>query len=285
MEYVGYYNGEIAPLEELKIPALDRAVYFGDGCYEATTFTNNTIFAIKDHLERFYRSCKLLKIDFNMSADALAIEMQRCIDASELDHGLLYWQCSRGTYFRMHAFPPKQVKPNLFMFTSPYELESPDLKYRLISLVDDRYLYCNVKTLNLIPNVMAAQRCKEADCDEVVFHRDGRVTEGAHSNILMLKDGVLHAPPRDKYILPGITLKHLLMLARELDIPVIEEPFTLEKLKSADEVIVSSSGAFCITASSINGEAVGGKDPRTVDLLQKAYERYYAQEILKHSKP
>ena len=64
MEYVGYYNGEIAPLEELKIPALDRAVYFGDGCYEATTFTNNTIFAIEDHLERFYRSCKLLKIDF-----------------------------------------------------------------------------------------------------------------------------------------------------------------------------------------------------------------------------
>ena len=279
MKNVGYYNGEMGPLETLKVPALDRAFYFGDGCYEASTFSNNIIFALKEHLERFYQSCRLLKIDFDMAADDLAIELQRCVDANELDSGLVYWQCSRGTYFRMHAVPPAEVKPNLFIYTSPYEMTPPDTTFKLISMVDDRYLLCNIKTLNLIPNVLAAERCREAGCDEVVFHKDGRVTEGAHSNILMLKDHILHAPPQDRYILPGITLNHLLMLAEDVGIEVKEDPFTLEDLMEADEIIVSSSGAFCIPASSIDGVSVGGKDRRSLAMLQNAYETYYAKEV------
>ena len=277
MQNVGYYNGEIGALETLKGPALDRAFYFGDGCYEASTFTNNVIVALEEHLTRFYQSCQLLQIPFDMPADDLAIELQRCIDANELDSGIVYWQCSRGTYFRMHAFPPSDVKPNLFIYTSPYEMTPPASSFNLISMVDDRYLLCNIKTLNLIPNVLAAERCREAGCDEVVFHKDGRVTEGAHSNILMLKDRVLHAPPQDRYILPGITLNHLLMLARDIGLEVREDPFTLDDLMDADEVIVSSSGAFCIPASSIDGVPVGGRDKQTLDQLQNAYEVYYAK--------
>ena len=85
MKYVGYYNGEIGPLEEMKIPMLDRAVYFGDGCYDATTFANNNIFAADDHLDRFYNSCKLLEIPFEMSREELRAELQKCIDANEID--------------------------------------------------------------------------------------------------------------------------------------------------------------------------------------------------------
>ena len=84
MKYVGYYNGEIGPLEEMKIPMLDRAVYFGDGCYDATTFANNNIFAADDHLDRFYNSCKLLEIPFEMSREELRAELQKCIDANEI---------------------------------------------------------------------------------------------------------------------------------------------------------------------------------------------------------
>ena len=82
MKYVGYYNGEIGPLEKMKIPMLDRAVYFGDGCYDATTFANNNIFAADDHLDRFYNSCKLLEIPFEMSREELRAELQKCIDAN-----------------------------------------------------------------------------------------------------------------------------------------------------------------------------------------------------------
>ena len=271
MKHVGYYNGEIGPLEEMKIPMLDRAVYFGDGCYDAAMFSNNRIFSLEDHLDRFYNSCRLLEIPFNMEREALTKELQKCIDANELSEGMIYWQCSRGTYYRSHNFPPETVKPNLMIFTVPDEIVPMDTTYKLISMEDTRFLHCNIKTLNLIPSVIAYQRCIEAGCQETLFHRQGRVTECAHSNVLILKDGTLHTPPRDNLILPGITLKHLIILAKENNIPVIEAPFSMDELKNADEVIISNSGAFCIRADELDGKPIGGKDPKTLKILQDAY--------------
>ena len=271
MKHIGYYNGEIGPLEEMKIPMLDRAVYFGDGCYDAAMFSNNRIFALEDHLDRFYNSCRLLEIPFDMEREALTKELQKCIDANELSEGMIYWQCSRGTYYRSHNFPPETVKPNLMIFTVPDEIVPMDTTYKLISMEDTRFLHCNIKTLNLIQSVIAYQRCIEAGCKETLFHRQGRVTECAHSNVLILKDGTLHTPPRDNLILPGITLKHLIILAKENNIPVIEAPFSMDELKNADEVIISNSGAFCIRADELDGKLIGGKDPKTLKILQDAY--------------
>ena len=271
MKHVGYYNGEIGPLEEMKIPMLDRAVYFGDGCYDAAMFSNNRIFALEDHLDRFYNSCRLLEIPFDIEREALTKELQKCIDANELSEGMIYWQCSRGTYYRSHNFPPETVKPNLMIFTVPDEIVPMDTTYKLISMEDTRFLHCNIKTLNLIPSVIAYQRCIEAGCQETLFHRQGRVTECAHSNVLILKDGTLHTPPRDNLILPGITLKHLIILAKENNIPVIEAPFSMDELKNADEVIISNSGAFCIRADELDGKPIGGKDPKTLKILQDSY--------------
>ncbi|MGI6053276.1 MAG: aminotransferase class IV [Clostridium sp.] len=279
MKQVGYYNGEIGALEEMKIPMLDRAVYFGDGCYDATTFANNHIFAADDHMDRFYNSCRLLEIPFSMSREELRAELQKCIDANELDHGMLYWQCSRGTAPRAHNFPPEHVKPNLMIFTVPCELIPFDQTFRLISMEDTRFLHCNIKTLNLIPSVIAYQRCIEAGCQETVFHRGERVTECAHSNVLILKDGVLCTPPRDNLILPGITLKHLLELAAANGIPTREEPFTMDELRAADEVIISSSGGLCIRADELDGQSIGGRDPKTLKILQDAYADFYARDV------
>lgn len=278
MKCVGYYNGEIGPLEEMKIPMLDRAVYFGDGCYDATTFAHNHIFAAKDHLDRFYNSCRLLEIPFTMSREELTAALQQCIDANDSDHGMLYWQCSRGTGPRSHNFPGPEVKPNLMIFTVPYELIPMDRTFRLISMEDTRFLHCNIKTLNLIPSVIAYQRCIEAGCQETVFHRGNRVTECAHSNILIIKDGVLCTPPRDNLILPGISLKHLLELAEQEGIPTSEAPFTMDELKNADEVIISSSGGLCVQAVELNGTPIGGKDPVTLQKLQQAYADYYEKD-------
>ena len=281
MKYVGYYNGEIGPLEEMKIPMLDRAVYFGDGCYDATTFANNNIFAADDHLDRFYNSCKLLEIPFEMSREELRAELQKCIDANEIDHGMLYWQCSRGTTYRGHQFPPATVKPNLMIFTVPCDLIPFDKTFRLISMEDTRFLHCNIKTLNLIPNCMAMQQAVEAGCDEVVFHRGDRVTEGAHSGLAILKDGVFCTPPADNLILPSITRKHFLTLCDKLGVPTRIAPFTVDELKNADEVMILSTGTHCVGACELDGKPLGGKDPALLDKLQKAYQQWFDEETAK----
>ena len=277
MKYVGYYNGEIGPLEEMKIPILDRAVYFGDGCYDATTFANNNIFAADDHLDRFYNSCKLLEIPFEMSREELRAELQKCIDANEIDHGMLYWQCSRGTTYRGHQFPPATVKPNLMIFTVPCDLIPFDKTFRLISMEDTRFLHCNIKTLNLIPNCMAMQRAVEADCDEVVFHRGDRVTEGAHSSLAIIRDGVFCTPPADELILPSITRKHFLELCSRLGIPSRIAPFTVDELLTADEIMILSTGSHCIAVCEVDGRPVGGKAPALLSRMQQAYQQEFLE--------
>ena len=146
---------------------------------------------------------------------------------------------------------------------------------------DHRFNLCNIKTLNLIPSVLANQRAAERGCDEAVLHRGSRVTECAHSNISILKDGVLRTAPTDELILPGITRKHLLALAKEHGIPTLEEPFSMVELMNADEVIVTSSSALCMKVETIDGIPVGGKDPHRLKVLQDAYLEKFQRETAK----
>lgn len=272
MERVGYYNGEIAPVEELRVPVLDRAYYFGDGVYDATSVANGRPFALEEHLDRFYNSCRLLEIPFSMPREELTGELMKVVDKFDGAHGLLYWQASRGTAYRGHKYPEGDVKPNLMIMLNPIQPAPMSQKVKLITMEDTRYFHCNIKTLNLIPNVMAAQKAEAMGCDEAVFHRGERVTECAHSNVSIIKDGVLRTAPCDNLILPGITRRHMIELAHELGIPVLEEAFTVEELFAADEVIVSRSGALCHAAESIDGKEVGGKAPEILDRLYRAYD-------------
>ena len=268
---VGYYSGEMGPLEEMKVPMGDRALYFGDGIYEATCVANRVPFALDDHLDRMYNSLRLLEIPFQKDRAWMKAELQKVIDAAE-DSPIhfLYWQISRGVCPRNHPFP-KDVEPTLMAYVKPHTMKSMDKPYKLISLEDNRFKLCNIKTLNLIPSVLANQRAVERGCDEAVLHRGSRVTECAHSNISILKDGVLQTAPTDELILPGITRKHLLALAKELGIPTLEKPFSMVELMNADEVIVTSSSALCMKAASIDRIPVGGKDPQRLHALQNAY--------------
>ena len=276
---VGYYNGEMGPLEEMKVPMGDRALYFGDGIYEATCVANRVPFALDDHLDRMYNSLRLLEIPFRRDRDWVRGELQRVIDAAEdAPVHLLYWQISRGNCPRSHPFPPKEVEPALMITIRPHQMKSMDRPYRLISLEDNRFKLCNIKTLNLIPSVLANQRAVERGCDEAVLHRGTRVTECAHSNISLLKDGVLRTAPTDELILPGITRKHLLALAREHGIPVEETPFSMVELMNADEAIVTSSSALCMRVESIDGIPVGGRDQERLKLLQAAYWEKFQRE-------
>ena len=276
MKYVGYYNGEFGPLEEMKVPMTDRALYFGDGCYDATYAVNHIPFALEDHLDRFYNSCRLLEIPFDMPREELRDLLCQAAAMADGDEShMVYWQASRGSGLRNHLFPEPGVKPNLMITVRPIPMKPLDKPFRLISMEDQRFYYCNLKTLNLIPRVLANPRAFERGCDEVVFHRGSRVTECAHSNILMLSGGALCTPPADELILPGITRKHLMELAQENGIPVKVAPFSMVELMNADEVIVTSSGALCMRVESIDGIPVGGRDPEHMAALQAAYRRKF----------
>ena len=275
---VGYYNGKIGPLEEMTVPMGDRALYFGDGIYEATCVANRVPFALDDHLDRMYNSLRLLEIPFKMDRDTVKAELQKVIDAAEESPiHFLYWQISRGVAPRNHVFP-QSVEPTFMAFVKPHTMKSMDKPYKLISLEDNRFKLCNIKTLNLIPSVLANQRAAEQGCDEAVLHRGSRVTECAHSNISILKDGVLQTAPTDELILPGITRKHLLALAKEHGMEVLEKPFSMVELMNADEIMVTSSSALCMKVESIDGIPVGGKDQTRLKLLQDAYLAKFQRE-------
>lgn len=275
MEYVGYYNGETGPLEELKVPMLDRAVFFGDCCYDMATFRNRRAFALKDHLNRFYSSCRQLDIHVDLTMEKLAAEIQRCIDLSDSDRGSIYWQASRGTKLRSFAYGSEPLKANLLMYAGPAELEPDGKVYHLRSREDTRFLHCNIKTTNLIPAVMYSQQAYEEGCQESILHRNGTVTECAHSNVVFLKDGELWVRQQDNLILPGVTMNILIGLAKQLNVPVRTGTFTLDELREADEIIITSTGVPCVQGVTLDHKPVGGKAPELLKKLQTVYMDFY----------
>jgi D-alanine transaminase len=137
---------------------------------------------------------------------------------------------------------------------------------------DKRFYYCNIKTINLLPAVLANQKAEEAGCDETIFHRGERVTECSHSNVHIIKDGKLKTAPCDELILPGITRAHILGICKREGIEVIEEPFTLSEMMEADEVFFSSSSALTCRVKEIDGVPVGMKDEATFARIRDGYQ-------------
>ena len=270
MKNVAYYNGRIAPLEELMIPANDRAVYFGDGVYDATYAVGRVIFAVDEHIERFMNSCRMLMIDPQITREELKKTLYMLVDLADDDDTCIYWQASRATAPRAHVFP-EEPKTNLLVTVRPFKLADTTKRMKLITTEDNRYYLCNIKTINLLPNVLASEKAKRAGCNEAVFIRDGYVTECSHCNISILKNGVFKTAPLNNLILPGITRAHIIALCKELSIPVVEEAFTKEELMDADEVIISSSSVHGAAACEIDGIAVGGKDTETFEKIRLAY--------------
>lgn len=271
MDKIGYYNGKIGCLEDMTIPMNDRVVYFGDGVYDACMAANHIIYALQAHIDRFYNSFSKLEIPFSKTKEELKNILQSVVDQADSSGGLLvYWQTTRGTGLRNHIFPNRDVPANLLITVYPAPFKSMEFKYKLATVEDTRHLHCDIKTLNLLPNVIASQRAKELGCQEAVFHRGATVTECAHSNVSIIKDGVLRTAPLNNQILPGTSRLRLIEIARRLDIPVDETAFTIYEMFDADEVVVTSSSAFCNAASEIDGKKVGGRSQKILTALQNA---------------
>ena len=284
---LGYYNGKYDVIEKMTVPMTDRVCWFGDGIYEATPARNGIIYCLDEHIERFYNSAAFVEINIPYTKEELKkllCEMVSKVDVSNTNgEALLYWQMTRGADVpRNHIFP--DCPPRLWITVTPRKLPDVYRKIKAITHEDIRFFMCNVKTLCLLPNVLASEKASKAGADECVQYRaeangiKKRVTEGAHSNVHCIKDGILYTAPLDNLILPGIARKNIIQACNKLGIPVKEEPFSLDFLRSADEILFSSSSNICIVATEIDGERVGGK---ATELLKRLQDALFEDYLLK----
>ena len=239
MKNLGYYNGTYDEIEKMQIPMLDRVCWFGDGIYDATYAHNHKIFDLPAHLDRFYNSAKLL--DINMPIDRTSLEnlLQNLVNKVDSGDQFVYMQITRGLGLREHVYED-DIKANLWITLTPEHISDTYKPIDVITFEDKRFHYCNVKTLNLIPSCLAATSAKKAGCKEAIFHRGNIVTECAHSN------------------------------AKKLGYKTEEREYTLDELKNADEVVIHSTGSFCIPVKTVDGITVGGKAPEMLKNIQDA---------------
>ena len=269
MKDLGYYNGKYDRIENMYVPMNDRACFFGDGIFEVAYARNHKIYALSEHLDRMYDSAAMLGYNMPITKDefaSLLYELSLKVDSPDQ---LIYWQVSRGTEMRSHA-PQSELTANLWVTIREKVMMPPYESAKLITFPDTRFFHCNMKTLNLLPTVMASIAAKDAGADEAIFHRNGMVTECAHSNLCIIrKDGAVQTAPADKLILPGVTRAHMIRACAELGVRCIEENFTLEEMMNAAEVVIVTSGAQFRPVKEIDGQSVGGGAPALVAALQE----------------
>jgi len=266
MENLGYYNGTFGSLEEMTVPMNDRGCYFGDGVYDATYARNYMIFTLDEHVDRFFDSAALIGMQLAQTKHELKSILNDMLCKMDTGENFVYWQATRGTALRGHAFP-EGARPNLWVMIRPVDVVPLNTRVKLITVEDTRYLHCNIKTLNLLPNCMASEKARLAGADEVIFHRSGRVTECAKSNCHIIEDGAFITAPTDHLILPGVARAHLIKACRALGIPVEERPYTVDDVFAADEVMISSAGSFGLVAEAVDGKPVGGRAPEIIAKL------------------
>lgn len=276
MKNVAYYNGAVGELTELSVPFCDRVCFFGDGVYDATYARNKKVFTLVEHVDRFFYSAHHVGIDPPLSKDDLLLLIRSLVTRCDERETLVYFQLTRGISVpRNHVFGGG--KSNLWVTITPKTITPREKVFSLCSYPDKRYSYCFVKTLNLLPNVLAASFAAEKGCDEAVFCDGNVVHECAHSNIHIVRDGTLISPAAGEKVLGGIARSRLLAACSKLGINVEERYFTTDELLSADEVYVTSAGTLLSPCTLFDGNKVGGKGRELTNALQDAlYGEFYA---------
>lgn len=274
MKTLGYYNGCYGELESMYVPMLDRASYFGDGVYDVAYGYAHTVFALSEHVDRFFQSARALDIKIEGSEQDLIALIERMIKKVDAKSVSVYFQASRGTYFREHAYD-EMLKGNFSLMIRPAEMRDMTKPKKVMLYPDKRHGFSGLKTLNLLPNVLSAQAAKKNGCDEVILYRGDRITECAHSNVSILRKGVIITPPSDGTIVPGIAREHLKKQCETLGVQWEYAYISKEDLLNADEIILTSSGALCQDVGEIDGEKVGGKDPALLKELRVAVVKEY----------
>jgi D-alanine transaminase len=259
-----YLNGRFLPREEAKISPEDRGFLFADAIYEVVRYGARRPYRLAEHLARMRHG--LTELQIAVEPAFFPQVAARLLEENGLggEDALVYVQVSRGAAPRYHAFPPEGTAPTVFAFARKTDPPPPPGGGRAILLPDERWGRCDVKTVMLLPNVLASQRAREANAIEAILVRDGIAWEGTKANLFALSGGVVRTAPRGPRILPGVTRGAALEAAASLGFPIEERPLAVEELFSADEVFLASTTMWTYSLVEIEGRRVGEGRPGPV---------------------
>ncbi|SUK12835.1 D-alanine aminotransferase [Staphylococcus agnetis] len=271
------FNESFVDEQDAKVAYNDRGYNFGDGIYEYVRIYDGKLFTAKEHFERLIRSASEIGLDLNHTVASLTTLVREFAQVNKVTNGGVYIQVTRGAAPRDHAFPTPSVEPVLTGFVKSYDrpFKALDEGVAVVTTEDIRWLRCDIKSLNLLGNVLAKEYATKYNAEEAIQHRGDIVTEGASSNVYAIKDGVVHTHPANNFILNGITRRVIQWVCEDENIEFNEAPFTVDFLKSADEVIISSTSVEVMPVVLIDGESVAdGKVGPITRTLQKGFEKY-----------
>jgi D-alanine transaminase len=276
MSAIVYLNGTYLPKEEARLSPDDRGFLFADGIYEVVRSYGGRFFALEPHLARMARGLKAIRIEGVVPADVGAV-CRELLDRNGLagKDALVYVQVTRGVAPRTHWFPDPGVQPTVYASTMAYKAKAdPAAGVAVILQPDQRWARCDIKSVALLPNCMAAQAAREAGVPEALLVRDGVVLEGTHTSFFGVVDGEVRTAPANNYILPSITRQTALDLCVEHGIPVRTEPVLLEELPRASELFLAGTTMEIMPIVRVDGSMVGDGKPgpvaaRLLDLFHR----------------
>ncbi len=269
-------NNQIIPRTEAVTDIDDRGYQFGDGIYEVVRLYGGRPFMMDEHLTRLWRSARELGIGFNFTREELEDRLDRLAKKNSAGTSALYIQVTRGVYSRIQEFPPTDLPVQVTAYVR--ELARPEEKIahgvHAVLVPDIRWLRCDIKSLNLIPNILARQTAKEKECYEAIQHRDHVVTEGAFSNAYRVSGTTVFTHPESHWVLSGVTRSRVLEVCAQAGISVKEEPFTVEELFASDEFFITSTTNEVMPVVKVDDQAIGsGKPGDVTKQIQSLYER------------
>jgi D-alanine transaminase len=281
-----FLNGKFLPIEEAKVPVLDRGFIFGDGVYELVPVYSRVPFRLDEHLARLERSLAETRIRNPYTRAQWRELIYRLVDAQSFDDQGLYFQVTRGVAKRDHAFP-KDVEPTVFMMSNPLVTPPRELVQKgaaAVTAQDNRWLRCDIKSISLIGNCLLRQLSAGEGAAETILFREGKLTEASASNVFVVKRGVILSPPKSSLILPGITYDVVVELALANGLPLELRDVTEPEVRGADEIWVSSSSKEVLPVVSLDAVPVG--DGRPGPLFGRMYQLYqeFKQKVMRAGK-
>ena len=277
-----YLNGKFMPIEEACIPVLDRGFIFGDGVYEVIPAYSRKAFRLTEHLDRLQHSLDGIRLKNPFRNEEWKNILEQLIAQNEGDDQYIYLHITRGVAKRDHAFPAN-VPPTVFIMSNPLLPPPSELLASgasAITALDNRWIRCDVKAISLLPNVLLRQLAVDVRALETLLIRDGYLTEGAASNIFIVKNKILLAPPKSHLMLPGITYDVVLELAASNQIPYEVREIAESEVRNADEILLTSSTKEIMPITLLDNKPVGsGKPGEIFGRLHALYQHYKATQM------
>ena len=270
------HNSQFIQREEALTDIEDRGYTFGDGVYEVIRIYHGSFFMLDEHLKRLQYGLNEINISYNIQKEQLKSLLLELKDRNQVKDGGIYLQISRGIAPRKHPYPPN-AKPVLYAYPIPIQNPASQQEngVKLMLVEDLRWLRCDIKSINLLYNVMAKQKALEAGAFEALLYRDeNHITEGSSTNFFGIKDGSVVTHPADHFILNGITRKAVQQICHELEIPFVEKRISIDELSQLDEAFLASTTAEIVPVIQINDEVIGeGTVGNLVKQIQLAFRK------------